>query len=153
MLVVGNSQLAFPGAAKQIYTHSWQCLNTIKRTRINTLANAQRSTPPYKEQIILLETENILANQNPSFFKMQAIDQSQPLMYLVESALLQQICNVRESNPHFSISIDDESCRNNHSLRLALVDDSCVETHFVTSSTCVEIHTEYLFIHQLPYVE
>ena len=35
-----------------------------------------------------------------------------------------------------------ELCRNNHSLRLVLVNDSCAETHFVTSSTCIEIHNE-----------
>ena len=63
----------------------------------------QRSTPPIRAPKFSLVTEKILTNQKPS---MQSIDQSQPLMYLVESAHLQQIYNVRERDPHFSICTD-----------------------------------------------
>ena len=47
--------------------------------------------------------KNILTNQKPS---LQAVIQSEPLMHLVESGRLQQICNVREREPHFSIYTD-----------------------------------------------
>ena len=99
--------------SKPVKFYGWFSLETCARklvresimtnkTRINTLAinNGQRLPDEPKFSLV---TEIILTNKKPS---VQAADQSQPLVYLVESAHLQQICNVRERDPHFSIYTD-----------------------------------------------